>query len=161
MTYTAHMVQHLSVGQLVPLMLAALWRVRRRLPALLSWIVGIAVVIGTSIPPAYQFARVSATADWTMRVALVVAGVVFWIPVLGRRPETRLNPGAALVYSITACFATTLAGVYIAFSAATTDQQVAGLIMWVPCCIIYLTAALAVVLRAMRGANAVAAPEAH
>jgi putative membrane protein len=76
-------------------------------------------------------------------------------------PGTRLNPGAALVYSITACFATTLAGIYIAFSATTTDQQVAGLIMWVPCCIIYLTAALAVVLRTMRGANAMVGHEAH
>jgi cytochrome c oxidase assembly factor CtaG len=155
------MVQHLILAQLVPLLLTVLWRVRWRLPALLSWIMGIAMVIGTSIPPAYELARASATADWSIRGALLVTGVVFWIPVVGRVPGTRLNPGAALVYSITACFATTLAGIYIAFSATTTDQQVAGLIMWVPCCIIYLTAALAVVLRTMRGANAMVGHEAH
>ena len=161
MTYSAHMIQHLILAQLVPLALAVSWPLQKRPPALLSWIVGIAVVIGTSIPPAYELARSSGMVDWTMRAALIATGLVFWIPVVGRVPRTRLGLGAALVYAITACFATTLAGVYIAFSATTADQQVAGLIMWVPCCIIYLTAALAVVLRAMHGASPAVGQPAH
>jgi cytochrome c oxidase assembly factor CtaG len=72
-----------------------------------------------------------------------------------------LSPGAALVYSITACFSTTLAGAYVAFSATTTDQQVAGLIMWVPCCMIYLSVTLAIVLRAMYGASSMASQQAN
>ena len=159
MSYTAHMVQHLILAQLVPLMLAALWRVRWRPPAPLAWLIGIAVVIGTSIPPAYQLARASAMADWIIRAALVLSGLVFWTPVVGRVRTTRLSPGAALVYAITACFSTTLTGIYIAFSATTTDQQVAGLVMWVPCCIIYLTVSLAIVVRAMHGAGAMASHE--
>jgi cytochrome c oxidase assembly factor CtaG len=155
------MIEHLILAQLVPLAVAATWRARRRPPALFSWIIGIAAVIGTSMPPAYELARASATIDRTIRAVLLVTGLLFWIPVVGRVPRMRMSPGTALVYSITACFSTTLAGAYIAFSAKSTDQQVAGLIMWVPCCIIYLTGALTVVVRAMRGAGSIASQQAN
>jgi cytochrome c oxidase assembly factor CtaG len=150
------MVQHLILAQLVPLPLAAICQARRRPPALLSWIIGIAVVIGTSVPPAYQLARDNVAVDWAFRAVLLFTGLLFWLPLVGRASRIRLTPAAALVYAITACFATTLAGAYIAFSATTTDQQIAGLIMWVPCCIIYLTAALGIVIRAMLGARPMA-----
>jgi cytochrome c oxidase assembly factor CtaG len=155
------MVQHVILGQVVPLMLVAMWRVRWRLPALLSWMIGITVVIGTSIPPIYHLATASTTVAWTIRAALVLSGVLFWNPVVGRIRRAQLSPGAALVYSITACFSTTLAGAYVAFSATTTDQQVAGLIMWVPCCMIYLSVTLAIVLRAMYGASSMASQQAN
>jgi putative membrane protein len=146
------MVQHVILAQLVPLPLALAAGGRRvRLPAPVAWFVGVGVMIVTSVPPVYLIAQGSATVDWAIRLALLAGGVVFWRPPFGARADARLAPGAALVYVITACFATTLAGMYIAFSAATADQQVAGLIMWVPCCVVYLSASLAIVVRAMSG----------
>lgn len=155
MTYSAHMVQHVILAQLVPLPLAITVGGRcRRFPAALAWILGVGIMIGTSLPPAYLLvAREGLAADGVIAAALVIGGTVFWTPVFGGARETRLAPGSALMYLITACFATTLAGVYIAFSAASFDQQVAGLIMWVPCCIVYLSASLAVVVRALQSSS--------
>jgi cytochrome c oxidase assembly factor CtaG len=152
------MVQHVILAQLVALPLAAVAaRQRVRVVAPLAWVIGIAVMIGTSSPPAYLAAQRSATYEWTSRLALLVAGVIFWTPLFGGTVAKRLGPGAALTYLITACFATTLAGIYLAFSAVSSDQQVAGLIMWVPCCVVYLSASLAVVVRAMSGIGSVKA----
>jgi putative membrane protein len=149
-TYSAHMVQHVVLAQLGPLALAlVVSRPRRRVAAPLAWILGVGTMVVTSLPPAYLLATSSATVDWTIRFVLVGAGFVFWTPVVGGVEQSRLPPGAALLYVITACFATTLTGAYIAFSAMSSDQQIAGLIMWVPCCIVYLSAALVVVMRAM------------
>ena len=152
MTYSAHMVQHVILAQLVPLPVAVVAARRGfRVAAPLSWVAGVGLMIVTSIPAAYHLAQSSAALDWAIRVVLLVAGVAFWTPPIGGGSESRLAPGGALVYLITACFATTLAGMYIAFSAASSDQQVAGLIMWVPCCVVYLSASLAVVVRTMSG----------
>ena len=160
MTYSEHMVQHLVLAQLVPLVLAA-WRPRRWHPhAGIAWITGIMIMIGTSVPPVHSLARQSAALEWAIRIALVAAGFLFWSPVFGSA-RVRLGAGAAVVYLVTACFATTLAGAYIAFSATTTDQQVAGLIMWVPCCIVFLGASLTTVVRAMRGTSSVARQHAN
>jgi putative membrane protein len=153
-TYTAHMVLHVILAQLVPLLLVGGFHPRRHPHALLAWIAGSLTMIGTSLPVAYQLAQASGTLEWTMRITLVIAGWVFWRPVFGGEEHTRLTPGMALLYVVTACFSTTLAGVYIAFSAVSTDQQVAGLIMWVPCCMIYLGAGLGIVIRAMQGERA-------
>lgn len=150
MTYTMHMVQHIVLAQLVPIPIA--YAATRRSPRAprptAAWIVGVAVMIATSVPAAFAFAQGSAPFEWAMRVALVISGVVFWMPVVESRTR-HLGPAATLAYLVTACFATTLAGVYIAFSATTSDQQVAGLLMWVPCCVIYLSAGVTVLVRAM------------
>ena len=150
MTYTMHMVQHIVLAQLVPIPIAyAATRrsIRAPRPAV-GWIIGVAVMIATSVPAAFALAQASAPFEWTMRIALVASGFVFWLPVVGTRTR-QLGPAATLAYLVTACFATTLAGVYIAFSATTADQQVAGLLMWVPCCVIYLSASVTVLVRAM------------
>jgi len=154
-TYSAHMVQHVILAQLVPLALALAANERwRRVAAPLAWMVGVGTMIVTSMPAAYLLGESSATIDWTIRLTLLVAGFVFWTPLVGGVQQSRLPPGAALLYVITACFATTLAGAYIAFSAVSSDQQIAGLIMWVPCCVVYLSVAVAVLVRAMHGTGA-------
>jgi putative membrane protein len=151
-TYTAHMVQHVVLAQLVAVPLAFIVARRRlRVAAPAAWLLGVGVMVATSMPAAYQYAQSSAAIDWAVRFALLAAGAVFWTPLVAGTGHARLSSGGALIYLITACFATTLAGIYIAFSAVSSDQQVAGLIMWVPCCIVYLSASLVVVVRAMSG----------
>jgi cytochrome c oxidase assembly factor CtaG len=97
-------------------------------------------------------------------LSLVVMGVAFWWPVLGPRQETRLPPLGGVVYLFTACVACTLLGVLITFSPVRVcsvfahpvdrlgvmpvvrdawgltvekDQQIGGLLMWVPACLVY------------------------
>lgn len=145
MSYTAHMVQHVVLSQLVPLCVLILrrglaLRLARRLAAALAWIGGVGAMVATSLPAAHASADMASIA-WAMRGLLVAAGIAFWSPIVAGA----IRPARALVYLVTACFATTLAGVYIAFTATTSDQQVAGLIMWVPCCLVFLSAALVVV----------------
>ena len=101
-------------------------------------------------------------------VAMLLAGVLFSWPLFGPNAEAHLHPLAGVVYLFSACVGCSLLGLLITFAPADTyqhyaraawcgtpslapdfannpwglsladDQQAAGLIMWVPCCFIYL-----------------------
>jgi cytochrome c oxidase assembly factor CtaG len=100
-------------------------------------------------------------------LSLIVAGMVFSYPVLGA--SRKMHPLGGVLYLGAACLCCSLLGLLITFAPAglyhhylamhdgyglnrliqngwglseETDQQAAGLIMWVPCCMIYLAGAL-------------------
>lgn len=100
-------------------------------------------------------------------VSLILAGMAFAWPVVGPVKSGRLQPLTGVVYLFTACAGCSLLGLLITFAPvglyqtyagadyyglvglirhwgidAATDQQVAGLLMWVPGCLIYLTGAM-------------------
>jgi putative membrane protein len=97
-------------------------------------------------------------------LSLLAMGAAFWWPILAPREESRLPPLAGAAYLFTACVTCTLLGVLITFSpvevcsvfahpvdrlgvmplvregwglTAERDQQVGGLLMWVPACLVY------------------------
>jgi putative membrane protein len=97
-------------------------------------------------------------------LSLLGMGTAFWWPILAPREESRLPPLGGVAYLFTACVACTLLGVLITFSpvevcsvfahpvdrlgvmplvrdgwglTAEKDQQVGGLLMWVPACLVY------------------------
>jgi cytochrome c oxidase assembly factor CtaG len=97
-------------------------------------------------------------------------GSVFWWQVLAPRDGERLSPAAGIVYLFTACTACSILGIILTFAPVSIcpvyqhpadrlgmlgtirgdwgltsdkDQQIGGLLMWVPMCLIYLTAILA------------------
>ena len=104
-------------------------------------------------------------------VSLLVLGSLFWRQILAPREEERLSPPRAIFYLFSACVACSVLGIIITFSPVTVcsiytmqpndrfgmlqtirtgwgfsperDQQIGGLLMWVPMCLIYLTAILA------------------
>jgi cytochrome c oxidase assembly factor CtaG len=85
-------------------------------------------------------------------MSLVASGLVFWLPVFSPAPDGRLQAGAAIAYMFAACLASTIAGASIAFAgpglfpghvASPADQQAAGLVMWMPCCTVYVAAIMA------------------
>ncbi|HEY5461898.1 MAG TPA: cytochrome c oxidase assembly protein [Hanamia sp.] len=105
--------------------------------------------------------------------SLLVAGIIFCWPVINPYPEYRIPPLSAVLYLSTACMFCTILGLMITFAplgiyshyiniadtygylhlirnqwkiSAGIDQQAAGLIMWVPCCFIYLTASMAILI---------------
>jgi cytochrome c oxidase assembly factor CtaG len=105
--------------------------------------------------------------------SLVLAGILFSAPVIHPRKEYRLDPLSGIVYLFTACIGCSLLGLLITFAPAgtyhhflahhdiyglnkiivqsgitqATDQQAAGLIMWVPCCFIYVGGSMYLLLK--------------
>ncbi|MEO7167171.1 MAG: cytochrome c oxidase assembly protein [Chthoniobacterales bacterium] len=100
--------------------------------------------------------------------SLVLLGSLFWRQVIAPREDERLSPPGAVLYLFSACAACSVLGMILTFSPVTVcsiysmpppdrlgilpvirgtwgftpekDQQVGGLLMWVPMCLIYLSA---------------------
>jgi putative membrane protein len=96
--------------------------------------------------------------------SLLALGVVFWRPILAPRMTDRFAPFAAILYLFSACIACTVLGILVTFSpvavcsiyvhpvdtlgillllrdewglSSRVDQQLGGLIMWLPTCLVY------------------------
>jgi putative membrane protein len=108
-------------------------------------------------------------------VSLLVLGAFFWRQVIAPREEERLSPPGAVLYLFGACIACSILGILITFSPVSVcpiytrplvdrfnilqtirsgwgftpekDQQVGGLLMWVPMCLVYLGAIFAQIAR--------------
>jgi cytochrome c oxidase assembly factor CtaG len=90
-------------------------------------------------------------------LSLLAMGAAFFWPIFGTRAAHRLGTFGALAYLFTACAACTVLGIAITFSpvevcsvfagpnalrdslgmTVKSDQEVGGLLMWVPGCLIY------------------------
>jgi cytochrome c oxidase assembly factor CtaG len=92
--------------------------------------------------------------------SLLIAGAMFWRPLLDPAQERRMKPVPhALIYLVSACIACTVMGVLITFAPFPLymmaghssrwamdphlDQQVGGVLMWTGCCAIYVSSAMA------------------
>jgi putative membrane protein len=102
-------------------------------------------------------------------LSLVIAGILFSAPVIHPNKKYRIEQLQSIVYLFTACVGCSLLGLLITFAPGGTyhhflsqhdsyylnniilhqwnitqamDQQAAGLIMWVPCCLIYVSGAM-------------------
>ncbi len=102
-------------------------------------------------------------------LSLLIAGFIFSWPVINPYRQQRISSLTAVLYLSTACVFCSLLGLLITFApigtyshylnamdmygysslirnewgiSVATDQQMAGLIMWVPCCFIYLSASM-------------------
>jgi putative membrane protein len=109
--------------------------------------------------------------------SLVAAGVFFWWPILRPQLQQRLAPFFAVLYLFSACLACSVLGILMTFSpievcsvyahpvdalgvlpllrhgwglSPAADQQLGGLMMWVPTCLVYAAAILAVLARHYR-----------
>ena len=103
--------------------------------------------------------------------SLVLLGAIFWRQILAPREDERISPPAAILYLFSACVACSVLGILITFSPVSVcpiyaqppvdqlgilnliqsswgitpdkDQQIGGLLMWVPMCLVYLSAIIA------------------
>jgi len=98
-------------------------------------------------------------------VSLVALGTAFWWPIFGPADAHRLSPAGGIAYLATACLACTALGIVLtltpiqvcpifregmplsvfgtrirSFITPEHDQQIGGLLMWVPMCLVYLWA---------------------
>lgn len=94
--------------------------------------------------------------------SFLATALLFWWAVIGRAARPRAAGGAALAYLFTTMLHTSALGALLTLAASPwypryplEDQQLGGLIMWVPGATAYLAAALTVVARLLRPATPV------
>ncbi|HEX8794687.1 MAG TPA: cytochrome c oxidase assembly protein [Polyangiaceae bacterium] len=137
---------------------------RRRLHPVIPWLLGVGAMWLWHEPKLCDAASSNPVVHRVQELSLLAMGAAFWWPVLAPRAATRLPPLAGVLYLFTACVACTLLGIVITFSpvevcsvfahpvdrlgvmplvrdgwglSAERDQQVGGLLMWVPACLVY------------------------
>lgn len=130
-----------------------------------AWIIGVGSMYFWHIPQLFDAMKKSAALHSVHVVSLLLAGVIFIWPVYSPISWKRLTPLQSALYLFIACVGCTILGILITFGSpslyipyftgdsaaiwslirdswgitASIDQQAAGLIMWVPACIIYIT----------------------
>ncbi|WP_051340586.1 cytochrome c oxidase assembly protein [Azospirillum halopraeferens] len=166
----AHMVQHVILVALAPplLVIGALLALpaHRRLPRcgpLAAGALYAVAIWGAHAPVVYQGALDGATAHVLLVFGLLAVSALFWYAAIGGavRPDAgAAAPGAAVIAILCALIQTGVLGALLTFAPSPwypvfadrtaawgltplEDQQLAGLIMWVPMGAIYLAAGLA------------------
>lgn len=138
-----------------------------------GWIAGLGTMWFWHIPSLCNAATEHALLGFVRSGTFLMAGMLFWWPVYGPVMKSRLPSPAAMIYLFSACLGCTLLGIYITFSTVSVcpafanptdrigiltmlyksgftpriDQQLAGLLMWVPPCMLYVGAILSVLRR--------------
>ena len=119
-------------------------------------------------PAAYAAAISSEAVHWLQHASLLGSALLFWQAVLGRRG--RANPGGAIAALFLTALHTGLLGVLLTLArsplypgqssgahdlglSVIEDQQLAGLVMWVPGGLIYAAIALALAASWIRGSS--------
>jgi putative membrane protein len=145
-------------------------RIPQRGAILFGWLAGVGAMWFWHIPALCTAGMQHAWVFGIQAVSLVAAGGAFWWPVFRPQLQRRLPPHAAAFYLFAGCVGCSLLGIYITFSPVSVcplyaveggspelsrlvheqwglthriDQQVGGLLMWVPACMVYLGAILA------------------
>ncbi|HYC52256.1 MAG TPA: cytochrome c oxidase assembly protein [Gemmatimonadaceae bacterium] len=131
-----------------------------------AWILHTAALVTWHVPGPYELAIRNDTVHSLEHASFFLTALVFWWVVASPRPRARLGFGAALFYLFTAATAAGVMGAAIALSSRPwytahdrwtgawgmtplEDQQLAGLIMWVPAGILYLVAITPLVIGAL------------
>lgn len=140
----------------------------------LSWMLGLGIMWLWHVPTLCSASVTSMPVFVLQAVTLLVAGTAFYWPVMNPVKEERLSPPASIAYLFLGCLACTALGILLTFSPVSAcpiymhpqdpfgivpllrtgwrmspaaDQQVGGLMMWVPACMVYLTAILIITKR--------------
>lgn len=135
---------------------------------LFGWIAGVGAMWLWHAPALCNAAVSSRSVHALQTVSLLAMGGLFWRQILAPRESERLAPPSAILYLFSACVTCSILGIIVTFSPVEVcsiysappidrlgllqfvragwgmtperDQQVGGLLMWVPMCLIYLSA---------------------
>jgi len=138
---------------------------------LIGWIAGVGAMWLWHARPLCNAAVSSQFVNALQISSLLLLGAIFWRPILAPREEERMSPPGAVLYLFSACVACSILGILITFSPVSVcpiyaqppadrlgianliqsnwgitpdkDQQIGGLLMWVPMCLVYVTAIIA------------------
>jgi putative membrane protein len=135
-----------------------------------SWGAGVGVMWIWHARTLCNAAAVSPAVQWVQTGSLVALGLAFWRPILAPRLSDRLPVFSAILYLFAACVGCTILGIVVTLSPVEVcsacaqpvdslgvlpllrdrwglshhaDQELGGLMMWVPACLVYAGAILA------------------
>ena len=134
-----------------------------------AWLIHAIVLWAWHIPKLFDATLHDEWIHFAQHACFIITAIVFWWAVMTTRSAT-MSYGVALLYMFTTALHTQLLGVLMTFSKTvwyptytrTTqtwgltpleDQQLGGLIMWIPAGVVYIIAALALVAGWMREAE--------
>jgi putative membrane protein len=135
----------------------------------LVWLYFVAVLVGWHDPRLYDLTLKSALVHDLEHLSFLGTAVLFWWHVIGCAPHIhrRLSQGVRIGYALSMVPANALTGIAIALASeplyehyttvprlgemtALQDQELGGVIMWIPGSMMYIIAALILIARAMR-----------
>lgn len=135
-----------------------------------SWLLGVGAMIAWHIPALFNAALDHDSLHVFQHLTFLTTGTIFWWPVLTPARDQRLAPLTAISYLFSACAACSLLGALLTFTPpgayplylhptdrlgalqlirggwgldARSDQQLGGMLMWIPGCLVYLSGILA------------------
>jgi cytochrome c oxidase assembly factor CtaG len=148
--FAAHMMQHLLlICVAAPLLVLAGARIR--LPPSAGWTLFVGIFLFWHWPAAFQWAAKHPLTELLELASIFAAAIAFWSNIL---QPGRLNDGARALMVMTAAVVTDLPGVVMLFAphaicimpdenaarfglTPLQDQQIAGLLMWVPANLVF------------------------
>ena len=148
--FSARVVHHVLLVAVAAPLLAVAWPARRGGGAALPFLASTALLWGWHLPAAYDLALRDIAVYWAMQVTLLGSATLFWRAVLtaGSAPEAVLWSIAGLMQMgfLGAILTFAPDPLYAAHAVAPLawgltplgDQQLGGLIMWVPAALPYL-----------------------
>jgi putative membrane protein len=146
-----------------------------------SWLAGVGAMWLWHAQTLCNAAASSPRVQWLQTASLVVMGLAFWRPILAPRLSDRLPALSGVVYLFGACVGCTVLGIMVTLSpvevcsvymhpvdslgvlplvregwglSSRGDQELGGLMMWVPACFVYAAAVLATLGRYYREEHA-------
>jgi len=188
--FSAHMIQHILLLLVVPLLL--LLGIPKQLAEkalkiepigyimkilgnpIVAWFLGVGAMWVWHLPSLHDKVLGNDTLYTAQQISFVLIGMIFWWPVFAPVESRRLSPLVSTMYLASACLGCTILGMLITFAGAGlyaaylnpvdtigilpllrgdlcltpgVDQQIGGLTMWVPGCLIYLTASMVTIAR--------------
>lgn len=140
---------------------------------MLGWCCGLGAMWFWHVPTFCSAATENSFIGLVRNTSFIMAGLAFWWPIFAPIKPVRLDPLLGIVYLFSACLGCTLLGIYITFTPITVcpvfanpadrigiltaiykagftpsvDQQLGGLLMWVPPCSLYILVIISVMCR--------------
>ena len=122
-----------------------------------TWLVGMGAMWAWHLPAACRAVASHPGLEPLEDISFLLNGIVFWWPIFSPLPRERMTPVPwAALYLVSGCVGCTLLGILLAFAPAgaagmqdmtAADEHTGGLIMWVPGCLVYLSAVIAMFAR--------------
>jgi putative membrane protein len=155
-------------------------RILRR--PVVAWVLGVATVWVWHIPALYNVALANYGVHVIQHLSFLATSIIFWWPICAPLAEVRMNPLAGMLYLLAAALACSGLGIILTFASPglyplylhylpedplgilplirdgwgltpAADQQLGGLLMWVPGGLVYLCAIMMTLARWYREAE--------